>query len=222
MNKIQCIAVDDEPLALDVIENFSARLPHLELRSFNSPVQALDYLREHPVDLVFLDINMPEMMGMELAAAMEQLPPIIFTTAYAEYALDSFEFNTVDYLLKPYNFERFAKAVDKVMKLIAPSPAEKSITFKVDYRSVKLPIEKILYIEAMGNYLKIFTKTQTYLPQMTMKEAEALLGDLPFKRIHRSYIVNMDAVQSFNRREVTVAGQVLPLGKSYLDSFTSS
>ncbi len=218
MNKIQCIAVDDEPLALYVIENFSARLPQLELRCFNSPILALDYLREHQVDLVFLDINMPEMMGMELAAAMEQLPPIIFTTAYAEYALDSFAFNTVDYLLKPYNFERFQKAVDKVMKLIASSPTEKSITLKIDYRSVKLPLDQILYIEAMGNYLKIFTKTQTYLPQMTMKEAEALLGDLPFKRIHRSYIVNVAEVQSFSRREVVVAGQELPVGKLDADA----
>lgn len=160
---------------------------------------------------------MPEMMGMELASAIEQFPYIIFTTAYPEYALDSFEFNTVDYLLKPYNFERFEKAVGKAIKLIAAPKEERSITLKVDYRSVRVPIASILYIEAMGNYLKIFTKAQTYLPQMTMKEVDALLGGAPFKRIHRSYIINMDAAESFSRREVLLAGKLLPVGKSYAD-----
>ncbi len=218
MSKISCIAVDDEPLALVVIENFCARLPHLELRCFNSPILALDYLREHRVDLAFLDINMPEMMGLELAAAVEQFPPIIFTTAYAEYALDSFEFNTIDYLLKPYNFERFNKSVDKALKMITPKPTEKSITVKVDYRSVKLALNQILYIESMGNYLKIFTPSHTYLPQMTMKEMETLLPASSFKRIHRSYMVNMSVVESFNNREVQIAGQVLPVGKSYAEA----
>lgn len=213
-----CVAVDDEPLALSVIETFCARLPQLELCSFNSPVLALDYLRQHEVDLLFLDINMPEMMGLELASAIAQFPYIIFTTAHAEYALESFEFNTVDYLLKPYNFERFSKAVEKATKLTSLAQEEKSITLKVDYRTVRLAVDKILYIEAMGNYLKIHTKAQTYLPQMTMKELEALLDVARFKRIHRSYMVNMTAVDSFNRRELVVAGQTLPVGKSYADA----
>ncbi len=218
MKKLTCIAVDDEPLALAVVENFCARLPHLELQSFNSPILALEHLKQHSVDIVFLDINMPEMMGMELASAIEQFPYIIFTTAYAEYALESFEFNTVDYLLKPYNFERFNKAVEKATKLISAPKEEQTMTLKVDYRTVRIPLDKILYIEAMGNYLKIFTQSQTYLPQMTMKEAESLLDAQLFKRIHRSYIVNVAAVESFNRREVLVAGQELPVGKSYADT----
>ncbi len=219
MTPITCVAVDDEPLALAVIENFCRRLPQLQLRSFNSSVLALEYLQTHRVDILFLDINMPEMMGFEIAEAVGARPYIIFTTAYAEYAVDSYEYNTVGYLLKPYNFQRFEKAVQKALQLLEQPQQQPTLSLKIDYRNVLLPTSKILYIEAMGNYVKIHTKSQTYLPQMTMKETEQQLDKAAFKRIHRSYIINITALDSYSRRAVIIAGKELPIGKSYTGIF---
>ncbi len=216
MKKITCLAVDDEPLALDVIKTFCSRIPELELHSLNSPVEAMQHLEKNNVDLLFLDINMPEMMGLEIAASIGTLPYIIFTTAYAEYAVESYEYNTVGYLLKPYNFERFEKAVHKAMNLLIELKKESSISVKVDYRHTMIPTEKIIYIEAMGNYIKIHTTTGSYLPQMTMKDIESQLNAPHIIRIHRSYIINTKCIDSYQRREVTVKGVELPIGKSYL------
>ncbi len=215
MKKIICVAVDDEPLALSVIETFCARLPRLELHCFNSPVLALEYILAHPVDILFLDINMPEMQGLEIASAIESLSYIIFTTAHAQYALESYEYNTVDYLLKPYNFARFEKAVQKALLLLETKQNEPTLSFKLDYRHILLPQSHILYLEAMGNYVKIHTRERSFLPQMTMKEAEALLDAEQFKRVHRSYIVNWEAVDSFSKRELQIGDTQIPVGKSY-------
>ncbi len=216
MTPLICVAVDDEPLALAVVENFCRRLPQLQLHSFNSPVLAMEYLQNHRVDILFLDINMPEMMGFEIAEALGARPYIIFTTAYAEYAVDSYEYNTVGYLLKPYNFQRFEKAVDKAIQRLNQPQQQHALSLKIDYRTVLLPVSSILYIEAMGNYVKIHTDdSQSYLPQMTMKEAEQLLENAPFKRIHRSYIINCNALDSYSRRVAIIRGKELPIGKSY-------
>ncbi len=222
MKKIQCVAIDDEPLALDVIENFCARIPELELRSFNSPVLALEYIKSHEVEILFLDIKMPEMMGIEIAAQIGQLPYIIFSTAFPEYAIESYEYNSVGYLLKPYNFARFEKAVQKAMQLLKEVKMESSIAVKIDYRRVLIPCSSILYVEAMGNYVKIYTNNQCYLPQMTMKEAEDILDKEQFMRVHRSYIVNTTAIESNSSSEIIIANTEIPIGKSYRQIFKQS
>ncbi len=222
MKTITCVAVDDEPIALDIIRTFSESIPQLDLHCFNSPAQARQYLRENRVELLFLDIHMPEMMGFEIAAEVNKLPYIIFTTGYAEYAIESYEYNTLGYLLKPYDFERFEKAVSKALELLQELETKVTIPVKIDYRNVLIAAEDILYIEALGNYIKIYTKKKTYLPQMKMKEAEALLPTPQFKRIHRSYIINTDALDSFTKTEAIVAGVSLPISKSYADSLVTT
>ncbi len=221
MKKICCVALDDEPIALDIIKTFCDAIPQLDLHCFNSPALAMDYLRENRVELLFLDINMPEMMGFEVAAEINKLPYIIFSTGYSEYAIDSFQYNTVGYLLKPYDFERFEKAVQKALQLLDEVQAEVTIPVKQDYRNVLISSKDILYIEALGNYIKIHTRKQTYLPQMKMKEAEAMLPADSFKRIHRSFIINTAYLDSYSKTEAIVAGNSLPVSRSYAANLPS-
>ncbi len=220
MKKIKCVALDDEPIALDIIKTFCDSIPLIDLHCFNSPAQAMQYLRENRVEILFLDINMPEMMGFEIAAEVNKLPYIIFTTGYPEYAIDSYQYNTVGYLLKPYDFERFEKAVNKAIELLQELEAKLTIPVKIDYRNVLIAVEDIIYLEALGNYVKIHTKKTSYLPQMKMKEAELLLPSPQFKRIHRSYIINTELLDSYNKTEVLVAGVTLPISKSYTDTLS--
>lgn len=234
------IAIDDEPKALDIVRNFADKVPFLHLKaSFQDAFEALDFLQKEPVDLIFLDIKMPDISGLEFLRALPNPPMVIFTTAYAEHAVQSYDFDAIDYLLKPFAISRFLKACTKAHDVLKvrelalaeenkrhldpsetvsfrpPAPAPESIFVKNGYEQVRVMLDDILYLEAGGNYVVFVTKQQKIASRMTMNEAEALLPAARFVRIHRSYIVAKDKIDRFDRYEVYVNGQPLPIGANY-------
>lgn len=222
MKDIICVAIDDEPMALSVISGFCSRKGGFSLRTFNDPQEALRQLDEIRPELIFLDIEMGEVSGLEVARRLPEGCVVIFTTAYAQYALDGYDLGVVDFLHKPFSYSRFEKAVAKASSIIEYRRSKKSsrtIMVKEDYLNVPIPVSEIIYIEAMNNYCHIFRTgnvcTQT---RMTLKSLIDLLPSEDFVRIHRSFVVASDKVSSFNRREVVLAtGKVLPVGRQYAD-----
>jgi two-component system, LytTR family, response regulator len=225
---IRSIAVDDEPFALDVISIHAAKVPELELvERFTDPLKALDYLKSNLVDLVFLDINMPGLSGMELIGKLKCPPRIIFTTAYSEYALDSYDYEAVDYLMKPIEFDRFHKSIQRYLRQVAITPTSqpvpvKYIFIKDGYKQVKVFIEDISHIHSEGNYLSIFTGTHRTLTRMTLSQMTALLPDHQFLRVHNSYMVNVGHIDKIENNHVYCSGAVIPIGAKYRDGFLRS
>jgi DNA-binding LytR/AlgR family response regulator len=221
-NTITCIVVDDEPLAIEVIESYISQLESLEHRkSFQNPVKAFEYIQSHPVDLVFMDIQMPKLTGLDIIKSLPNCPAVILTTAYREYAIEGFDLEVVDYLLKPVAFDRFLKAIRKVtpknvsqVKASDPSSGH-SIFVKVDKRKVKVCPEKVLFMESQGDYLKMVMANQTIKTHMTISEAEEIFGAVGFIRIHRSFLINMQQIDSYGATEVVVGKMELPIGRNY-------
>ncbi|RDB05113.1 LytR/AlgR family response regulator transcription factor [Runella aurantiaca] len=237
------IAIDDEPKALDIVRNFADKVPFLSLKAtFQDAFEALDFLQREPVDLIFLDIKMPDISGLEFLRVLSNPPLVIFTTAYAEHAVQSYDFDAIDYLLKPFAISRFLKACTKahdVLKVrelalleenkrqaagsilvenVSAKPVSavpESIFVKNGYEQVRVLLDDILYLEAGGNYVVFITKHQKIASRMTMNEAESLLPPEHFVRIHRSYIVAKDKIERFDRYEVYINGQVIPIGANY-------
>ncbi len=230
---MKCIAIDDEPLALNIIENFCAKVPFLKLcRCFNSAIDALEYLRAEPVDLMFLDINMPHITGVEFARVLDTPPMIIFTTAYQDYALTGFELNAIDYIVKPFSFDRFLRAVNKAYELQMlretasvqrPDP-DRYIMIKVEYSTVKVFIKDITYIEGLKDYIRICTPQKNFVTKSTMKNIVDKLPANEFIRIHKSFIVSIDKITSFENNHIHLANGSeivkIPLGSQYRDSFS--
>ena len=226
---IRSIAVDDEPFALDVISIHAAKVPELELLNrFTDPLKALDFLKNNLVDLVFLDINMPGLSGMELISRLKCPPRIIFTTAYSEYALDSYDYEAVDYLLKPIEFDRFYKSIQRYNKQMAAAPAtpqptlSKHIFIKDGYKQVKLLIEDISHIHGEGNYLSIFTGSQRTMTRMTLNQMSGLLPVSMFLRVHNSYLVNIGHISKIENNHITCGSAIIPIGAKYKDEFYRS
>lgn len=220
MSKLKCIIVEDEPLARQVIEGYILRVPFLELQgSFEDAIEALDHLREHAVELIFLDIHLPEIKGITFLKTLVDPPAIIITTAYHEYALEGYELNVVDYLLKPFEFERFLAAVNKVKKQKPEEPSAepgKDYFFvNVQLKKVKIHFSEILYIESQKEYVRIITRDNAHLTKMSTHEIERLLPDSLFQRIHRSFIIALDKVSSFNSEMVEIDGKSIPVGRGY-------
>ncbi|MEI6946873.1 response regulator transcription factor [Paraflavisolibacter sp. H34] len=220
--QIKCIAIDDEPLALEVLKQYIARIPVLQLvHTFNDPIAGSEFLRHHPVDLLFLDINMPDINGLELVRLLPVKPMVIFTTAHKEFALEGFELDALDYLLKPFEFERFAKAVNKAVEYYQYKKSEKPeaaghLFVRSEYQLVKIELEEIEYIESVEDYLKIHRSGQK--PVMTLMTLKAMLQKLPqdrFVRIHRSYVVPLARIRSIVNRKVRLSSVELPLSDSY-------
>ena len=228
---INVLIVDDEPLAVDIIESFVGKMPDLNLvGTCNSALEANSALKEKEVDLMFLDIQMPQITGTEFLKTLSDPPMVIFTTAYPNYAVEGFELNAIDYLLKPISFERFAKAVNKAKEQFelergsssaesSPEPGSDFIFVKADKKLVKIKYEDIVYIEGLKDYVMIRQAGSRVITLQTMKSLEQKLPSSIFQRIHRSYIVNLgriDAVQG-NTVEVTERGKTvnLPVGKNY-------
>jgi len=223
--KLKCVAIDDVPFALDLIKLYAEQMPELEMvQTFDDAIVGLQYLKNNPVDLLFLDINMPDISGLTLARSLKKKPLLIFTTAHKDYAFDGFELEAIDFLLKPIEFERFSKAVQKALNayLIKRSAEENNgecIVVYSEYKAIKIPLSEIEYIESLEDYIKI------HLPQgrpiLTLLSLKKVLERLPadkFKRIHRSYAVPVNKVKSISNRKVTLAsGKILPIGISYLD-----
>ena len=206
------IAIDDEPLALDIIKFYCKKVPDLHLiQTFTNPIVALDYLKTTPPDLIFLDIEMPSLKGLDLASQVFERVKIIFTTAYHQYAVESYHVAAIDYLLKPFSFERFEKAIAKFYQFAKPAPP-KHIQLRINGFLVKIMIDDLAYIEARKDYLKIHFKLSpdTELVRMTMKAMLDMLPKDQFTRIHRSYIVNNEAVIKQNVHEVFIKDLVLP------------
>jgi two-component system LytT family response regulator len=223
---IRSIAIDDEPFALDVISIHAAKVPELDLlERFTDPFKALDYLKNNLVDLVFLDINMPGLSGMELVGKLKCPPKIIFTTAYSQYALDSYDYEAVDYLLKPIEFDRFYKSIQRYLKQVNPLPAQnfpapaKHIFVKDGYKQVKLLIEEISHIQSEGNYLSLFTGSQRTLTRMTLTQISGLLPDKLFLRVHNSYLVNIGHIDKIENNQVYCNSAAIPIGAKYKEDF---
>jgi DNA-binding LytR/AlgR family response regulator len=216
---IQAIAIDDELPALKVIENFCARVDFIRLqKSFNQPDKAVQYIHQSPVDLLFLDINMPSVTGTELYKSIQSKALVIFTTAHSEYAVEGFNLNALDYLLKPFTFERFLQAVEKAQTLLQPELPP--LIFRVDYGLTKVNIPDIVLIEGLDDYLKIHLYQQPPLVvRMTMKAIMEKLPAKTFMRVHRSFIVPLKRIEQVRNKVILIAGMDVPIGTSYEAAF---
>ena len=225
---MKCVAIDDEPLALEVISKFCRRIGGMEVSVFVDPEKGLHFIQETAPELVFLDIEMENVSGLDIARRLPENTCFIFTTAYLDYALDGFELDAVDYLHKPFPFDRFRAAYEKALRRIAginlKANAEEYIVVKQEYNNVRIPLADILYIEAMEGYSKIFrSEDRCVLSRVILKKLQAMLPERDFVRIHRSYVVPLSKVHSYNRQELTLKnGQVLPIGRQYADEVMSA
>lgn len=218
----KCIIVDDEPAAHYVLVNYIEKNPQLELAGqFYNGIEAMTFLRENKVDLMFLDIDMPEITGLELLKIIPNPPKTILTTAYSEFALESYDYGVIDYLLKPIYFPRFLKAVDRFFSLdntpeIKESVASNStISVKVDGFFMDVELSNLQYAQSFGNYVKLFTKTRTYLASTTTNEIKNSLPENLFMRIHKSYIVALDKIEAIDKDFVVINKVRLPIGITY-------
>jgi two-component system, LytTR family, response regulator len=229
--QINCIIVDDEPMARDVIRRYVEKTPSLKLlNEFGNAIDAMVYLQEQPVDMIFLDIKMPQLSGTEFVRSLRNVPKIIFTTAFKEYAHEGFELDVVDYLLKPIRFDRFLKAVNKAfpqkqeieMHGTVPDdnkPATSFIYLRVDRKMIKVLVDDILFVESDKDYVKVFTEKGFIITRQTIASVEAMLSESQFIRVHRSYIVSLNKIKSFTAETVEIGNKELPIGKLYRHSF---
>jgi DNA-binding LytR/AlgR family response regulator len=223
---INAIAIDDEPPALEILENYCQRSGQVVLvKTFTSTSKALDYLASFPVDLVLLDIQMPSMNGMQFSQRIQDNTMVIFTTSFTEYAVESYNQNAVDYLLKPYSFDRFQQAITKAAIQHQHNIQQKHHPFLVlrqDYSLVRIPLSDIVYIEGFDNYLKVHTSTQMpLLSRITMKAIHEKLPEREFVRVHRSFIVAMDKIESVRNKVISIGKTEIPLGPSHEKVFYS-
>lgn len=220
---MKCLIVDDEPLAQEVIENYIVRIPNLEVvKKCSDAIQAFEVMKKEKIDLIFLDIQMPVIDGLGFLKSVKNIPSVIITTAFPQHALESYDFDVTDYLLKPISFERFLKAVNKVLdkKNIPSVSTEQKADFiflKVDSKLVKVNFSEIMYVEGMKDYLKVFLKDKFYVVHQTMKRFEESLPHGQFVRVHKSYIVSLPAVKTIIGNYIEVNDQHIPIGANYKD-----
>ena len=225
MSKINCIIIEDEPLAVKVLSDYISQVPFLELQgTFKDAILATDYLRDHHTDLIFLDIHLPKLKGMAFLKTLINSPSVIVTTAYHQYAVEGFNLNVTDYLLKPFEFERFVIAVTKVKTAQTEKPRtieshnqKDHLFLNVQKKKVKILFSDIVYIESQREYIKIVTTKKEYISKMSTHEIEELLPAHLFKRIHRSYIVSLSKIESYTAEMVEVNGVSIPIGRGYRD-----
>jgi len=221
MSKIKCIIVEDEPLAIKVLSDYITQVPFLELQAtFKDAILATEYLRDNTTDLIFLDIHLPKLKGMAFLKTLINPPAVIITTAYHQYAVEGFNLNVTDYLLKPIEFERFLVAVNKVRsahKPDEPQEAKDFVFLNVQKKKVKILFADIVYIESQREYIKIVTTKSEYLSKISIHEIESLLPPHLFKRIHRSFIVSVSKIDSYTAETVEVNGISIPIGRGYKD-----
>jgi two-component system, LytTR family, response regulator len=226
MSKLNCIVIEDEPLAIKVLTDYISQIPFLELSAtFKDAILATDYLRNNVTDLIFLDIHLPRLKGMAFLKTLASPPAVIITTAYHQYAVEGFNLNVTDYLLKPIEFERFLTAVTRVRTsrkgstVPADPPDTRDFIFvTVQKRKVKILFADIAYIESQREYIKIVTTRGEYISKMGTHEIEALLPVQLFKRVHRSFIVAIRRIESYTAEMIEINGASIPIGKGYRDS----
>lgn len=217
------IAIDDEPIALDIVAAHAAKVPFIDLKaSFTNAFEAISYLQQNKVDLIFLDIKMPDISGIEFLKALSKPPMVIFTTAYSEHAVQSFELDAVDYLLKPFSLSRFLKACNKAKELFdlrnqAPENKTDFIFIKDGYEQVKVLLADILYIEASGNYTQIhLTENRLLSSRITINELADILPSQQFLRTHRAFIIAKDKISKYDRSQILIGNRSIPIGITYL------
>ena len=227
---IRCIAIDDEPLALRQMESYISKTPALEaVGLFDSAIEAMPFVQQNPVDLMFVDINMPDLTGMEFVKSLKNPPGIIFTTAYSEYAMEGFQVDAIDYLLKPIAYSDFLKAVNKAEKMIVPAKPEEIqiktdgdfLLIKSENRIVKINFNEIEYIEGMREYVRFHLKQRkAVMTLMSMKKLEAQLPPDQFMRVHRSWIVNLQKITTIERNRIVFGDDVyIPISEQYQKAF---
>lgn len=229
--EIKALIIDDEPLAQDVIKQYAQKLPDLTISATcNEAICAHKILQENSIDLIFLDINMPKLSGISFLRNLKNPPLVIFTTAYSEYALEGFELNAIDYLKKPFSFERFCKAYYRAeeqlllqqkaeVKTNNESTENKFLFIRSNKKSVKVKFSDIAYIEGLGDYIKIHTAEGKIVTNLSMKKIMNLLPDSEFYRIHKSYIISLERIDAVEGNLVSISGQKLPIGNSYRQDF---
>lgn len=223
---IKCLVVDDEPIALDILTDYIGRINQLELvgRCRNA-MEAFDVLSTKRIDLLFLDIKMPQLTGIELLKSLALPPKVILTTAYPEYALEGYELNVLDYLLKPISYQRFLKSVAKTVEntnfyhnpaIVNPAILSTSFIYlKEDRKMIKVPLDEILYLEGMGNYVKVVTRQRNIITYRSLNFMEQQLGREGFLRIHKSFIIALNNIQAFTAETIEISGRQLPIGNIY-------
>ena len=223
--KLKCLLVDDEPPALQILASYVGSLDNLELtgKCFNA-FEAMQVLQRTPVDIIFLDIHMPRLLGTEFIRTLRNPPKVIFTTAHKDYALEGFELDAVDYLLKPFSLERFIRAINKIVdgglaneeEKVIPAAGEAFLYFRVDRKMVKVGLDEIMYIESLKDYIRIVRAGQApLLVKQSISVAEEMLPGNLFVRIHRSYIVSLKKVTAYTQHDVEIGGVEIPIGKLY-------
>ena len=225
MSNIQCIVIEDEPLAVKVLADYISQVPFLELQAtFKDAILATEYLQENDTNLIFLDIHLPKLKGLAFLKTLTHPPAIVITTAYHQYAVEGFNLNVTDYLLKPFDFERFLVAVTKVKKAqkVTDEPNKTAITkdfifLTVQKKKVKILFSDVVYVESQREYIKIVTTKTEYLSKMSTHEMETLLPAHLFKRIHRSFIIAINKIESYTAEMVEVSGVPIPIGRGYKD-----
>lgn len=224
---IKCIAIDDEPIALSIIQEYCKNYGEIDLETYTSPIAGMERIKSVCPDIVFLDIEMNSHNGVALA---RELPPgtcLIFTTAYSQYALDGFNVDAIDFLHKPIFYPRFERAMEKAIKWLGKKedkPQRDTITLKVEHKNVVVDIDDIAFIEAMDNYVKVFRRgLPMVLSQITMKEMESILPTDRFNRVHRSFIVSLNAIDKFSNRKIYLlnSDRTIPVGRKYIETFNN-
>jgi DNA-binding LytR/AlgR family response regulator len=229
MNKWKCVIADDEPIARDIIQAYCAHLPYLEVvASVGNAIEAKEALARQNIDILFIDINMPVMSGISFIKTLRNPPKIIFTTAYKEFALEAFDLAACDYLLKPFSLERFMVAVDKAVGQLQMRPSveeniastsEDSLFIRADGKIYKVLQNDVLYAEASGNYTRIVSTNNIFMPAMTFSAAEELLPRRIFIRVHRSFIINKNRISHIEGNRVYVGKTEVPIGSNYKEAF---
>ncbi|MFK7923378.1 MAG: LytR/AlgR family response regulator transcription factor [Bacteroidia bacterium] len=231
MRKLTAVAIDDEPLALEVIERFAGKSGDLNLlMAFDNPLEAISFLQDNKVDLIFLDIQMPDLTGIQLLESLIYKPMIVFTTAYSQYAVDSYELGAIDYLLKPVSLDRFLKAVNKAVSFVRAQDAldEKSneqpdikdyMFIKSDTRFFKVNLGEILYVEGMRDYVAVHTPERRIMTLMSMSKMMDKLPESDFMRVHKSYIIGLNHIQLIQNNRVKIVEKEIPISNSYKESF---
>lgn len=225
MSKIKCIVIEDEPLAIKILQDYISETPFLDLQgSFKDAILATEYLHSNSTDLIFLDIHLPKLKGMAFLKTLANPPAVIVTTAYHQYAVEGFSLNVTDYLLKPFDFERFLIAVNKVrtaqraITITGENPELKNFIFlNVQKKKVKILFSEIVYIESQREYIRIVTLKNEWLSKMGTHEIEALLPPNLFRRVHRSFIISLSKIDSYTAEMVEVNGISIPIGRAYRD-----
>ena len=232
--EVRCLAIDDEPLALDIITDYISRVPFLKLvKTFDNAVDSIDFIKNNKIDLMFLDIQMEALTGIQLLRVLKDKPEVIFTTAYDSYAIEGFELDAADYLLKPFSFERFIKAVDKVYNKVKlknnaefseehiaiGNPVERYIFVKTGNKLQKVFFNDILFIEGQGDYLRINTPKERIMTLQKFSKLEELLPSSNFMRVHKSFMVAIDKIESISRNRIRIGDEMIPVGDSYKKEF---